>query len=173
MIIDEIELDENNKKFNSAAEFIRETNKPVFLTGKAGTGKTTFLKYLREITNKNSVILAPTGVAAINANGQTIHSFFQIRPSVYIPNDKRLRVSANVNEDDRSTIYDHFTYNREKLKVISELELLIIDEVSMVRCDLLDVIDRLLQVFRENIGTPFGSVQVVLNRRCFSTTTSR
>lgn len=161
-IIDNIELDETNVEFNYASDFVKHTDKLVYLTGKAGTGKTTFLKYLRETTTKNTVILAPTGVAAINAGGQTIHSFFQIKPSVYVPNDKRLRTRAALNDTDRSTIFDHFKYFKERLEIIRGLELLIIDEISMVRCDLLDVVDRLLRVFRRRENEPFGGVQVIL-----------
>ena len=161
-IIDNIELDETNVEFNYASDFVKHTDKLVYLTGKAGTGKTTFLKYLRETTTKNTVILAPTGVAAINAGGQTIHSFFQIKPSVYVPNDKRLRTNADVNDTDRSTIFDHFKYFKDRLEIIRGLDLLIIDEISMVRCDLLDVVDRLLRVFRRRENEPFGGVQVIL-----------
>ncbi len=162
IIIDNIELDETNAEFNYASEFVKHTDKLVYLTGKAGTGKTTFLKFLKETTTKNAVILAPTGVAAINAGGQTIHSFFQIRPSVYVPNDKRLRTKPDLNDEDKSTIFDYFQYNIEKLAIIRGLELLIIDEISMVRCDLLDLTDRLLRVFRRNENDIFGGVQVVL-----------
>lgn len=162
LLEENLELDKDNVEFNNAAEFVRHTDKLVYLTGKAGTGKTTFLKHIKETTNKNTVILAPTGVAAVNAGGQTIHSFFQIRPSVYVPNDKRLRTKAQKNDGDKSTIYDHFKYFKEKLEIIRGLELLIIDEVSMVRCDLLDVIDRLLRVFRRKGNEPFGGVQVIL-----------
>lgn len=161
-IIDNIELDETNVEFNYASDFVKHTDRLVYLTGKAGTGKTTFLKYLRETTTKSTVILAPTGVAAINAGGQTIHSFFQIKPSVYIPNDKRLRTRADLNDTDRSTIFDHFKYFKERLEIIRGLDLLIIDEISMVRCDLLDVVDRLLRVFRRRENEPFGGVQVIL-----------
>jgi TolA-binding protein len=161
-ILENITLDETNIEFNNAHEFVKHTNKLVYLTGKAGTGKTTFLKYLRETTLKNTVILAPTGVAAINAGGQTIHSFFLIRPSLYVPNDKRLRTRADTDDPDKSTIYDHFKYNSEKRNLLEKLELLVIDEISMVRCDLLDVIDRLLRVFRRREREPFGGVQVVL-----------
>ncbi|TCO00619.1 ATP-dependent DNA helicase [Natronoflexus pectinivorans] len=162
IIIDNIELDETNVEFNYASDFVKHTDKLVYLTGKAGTGKTTFLKYLRETTKKNTVILAPTGVAAVNAGGQTIHSFFQIRPSVYVPNDKRLRTKADLNDSDRSTIFDHFKYFKEKLEIIRGMELLIIDEISMVRCDLIDVVDKLLRVFRRKENLPFGGVQVIL-----------
>lgn len=162
IIIDNIELDETNVEFNYASDFVKQTDRLVYVTGKAGTGKTTFLKYLRETTNKNTVILAPTGVAAVNAGGQTIHSFFQIRPSVYVPNDKRLRTKPDLNDSDRSTIFDRFKYFKDKLKIIRGMELLIIDEISMVRCDLIDVVDKLLRVFRGKEHEPFGGVQVVL-----------
>jgi hypothetical protein len=161
-IIDNVILDETNEEFFFASELEKYGHKLIYLTGKAGTGKTTFLKYLRETTTKNTVILAPTGVAAINAGGQTIHSFFQIKPSVYIPDDKRLRTIADTNDSDRSTILDHFKYFKERIQIIRGLELLIIDEISMVRCDLLDVIDRLLRVFRKRLNEPFGGVQVIL-----------
>lgn len=161
-VIDNITLDETNVEFNYASDFVKHTDRLVYLTGKAGTGKTTFLKYLRETTTKNTVILAPTGVAAINAGGQTIHSFFQIKPSVYIPNDKRLRIRADIDDTDKSTIYDHFKYFKERLEIIRGMELLVIDEISMVRCDLLDVVDRLLRVFRRRENEPFGGVQVIL-----------
>jgi hypothetical protein len=162
MIVDNIELDKENIEFNNALEIITHTQKTVYLTGKAGTGKTTFLKYLKTTIDKNMVIVAPTGVAAINAGGQTIHSFFQISPSLFVPNDKRLRKAANMGDDDQSTIFEHFVYSKEKRKIISNLEILVIDEVSMVRCDLLDVIDRLLRIFRKKEYLPFGGVQVIL-----------
>ena len=161
MKIEHVELDDFNVEFNYAADFVRHTDKLVYLTGKAGTGKTTFLKFIRATTRKNTVVLAPTGVAAINARGQTIHSFFQIKPSVYVPGDKRLRTFPNPEDEDKSTIRDHFKYIKEKLDVIKGLELLIIDEISMVRCDLLDVVDVLLRVFRKREHTPFGGVQVI------------
>jgi hypothetical protein len=156
------ELDKENVQFNAAMEFVLKTEKLVYLTGKAGTGKTTFLKTLLKKSEKNSVVLAPTGVAAINAGGQTIHSFFQIKPALYIPGDRRLRTVADPFEEDKSTIYENFRYFKNKLELFAGLELLIIDEVSMVRCDLLDVIDRLLRVFRKNEFEPFGGVQVLL-----------
>lgn len=162
IIVDNITLDETNVEFNYAADFVKHTDKLVYLTGKAGTGKTTFLKYLKQTTEKNTVVLAFTGVAAINAGGQTINSFFKIPFGPFIPDDKRLRTVANQNDTDRSTIYNHFQYNAEKLEIIRGLELLIIDEVSMVKCDLLDVIDRLLRVFRKREHEAFGGVQVIL-----------
>jgi hypothetical protein len=157
-----MELDEQNEQFNAALDFVIKTNKLVYLTGKAGTGKTTFLKTILKRTAKHTVVLAPTGVAAINAGGQTIHSFFQIKPALYIPGDRRLRTNADPFENDKSTIYENFRYFKEKLELIMGMELLIIDEVSMVRADLIDVIDRLLRVFRKNEHEPFGGVQVLL-----------
>ena len=160
--IDNIELDENNLEFNYAADLVNTTNQLIYLTGKAGAGKTTFLKYIRQTTAKKTVVLAPTGVAALNAGGQTIHSFFKIAPSVYVPDDFRLRTKAAPNDEDHRTIYDNFRFKKGHKNLILGMELLIIDEVSMVRCDLLDVIDRLLRVFRERENEPFGGVQVLL-----------
>lgn len=159
--VDNIELDKENVEFNNAAEFVRHTDKLVYLTGKAGTGKTTFLKYIKDTTNKNTVILAPTGVAAINAGGVTIHSFFQIPFGPFVPDDSRLRTTATGTEN-RETIYTTFRYREDKREIIENLELLIIDEISMVRADMLDVIDRILKVFRKKPYLPFGGVQVIL-----------
>jgi energy-coupling factor transporter ATP-binding protein EcfA2 len=162
MLLNSFSLDTNNPEFRYAVDFVMHTNRMLYLTGKAGTGKTTFLKYLKTVCNKNMVVLAPTGVAAVNAGGQTIHSFFNIKPSVYVPGDKRLRTRIPPEDPDKSIINDHFRYHRDKLDIIRGLELLVIDEISMVRCDLLDVVDRLLRVFRKREFTPFGGVQVVL-----------
>jgi ATP-dependent exoDNAse (exonuclease V) alpha subunit len=156
------ELDQKNIEFNHAVKLVNSTNKLIYLTGKAGTGKTTFLRYIKNTTHKQTVVLAPTGVAALNAGGQTIHSFFNIAPGFFIPNDERLRTSPNPDSDDKRTIFDYFRYRREKLELINEMELLIIDEVSMVRCDLLDLIDRILRVFRDKLDEAFGGVQVLL-----------
>lgn len=138
------------------------TNKLIYLTGKAGSGKTTFLKYIKQATPKKTVILAPTGVAALNAGGQTIHSFFKIPPTIFLPDDYRLRTKPSPEDDDTSTIFDNFKYKKGHKNLILSMELLIIDEVSMVRCDLLDVVDRLLRVFRERESEPFGGVQALL-----------
>lgn len=159
--VDNLELDKENVEFNNAAEFVRHTDKLVYLTGKAGTGKTTFLKYIKDTTNKNTVILAPTGVAAINAGGVTIHSFFQIPFGPFVPDDSRLRTTASETKN-RETIYTTFRYRDDKREIIENLELLIIDEISMVRADVLDVIDRILKVFRKKPYLPFGGVQVIL-----------
>lgn len=149
--VEGITLDPDNKEFKYALDCVQYTNQLIYLTGKAGTGKTTFLKYLREVINKKMVVLAPTGVAAVNAKGQTIHSFFNIPPSLFVPDDKRLHEG----------FYDTFEYKKSKVEIIKNLELLVIDEISMVRCDLLDVIDVILRKIRKKI-LPFGGVQVLL-----------
>lgn len=154
-------LDENNKEFNAAFDFINSKDELLFLTGKAGTGKSTFLRYLKNKTNKNTIVLAPTGVAAINAGGNTINSFFQIPFSPFIPRDKRLRIHIPSGDSDKTSIFNTFKYRREKREIIENLDLLIIDEVSMVRCDIIDVIDKILKAFR-NSSAPFGGVQVLL-----------
>ena len=159
--IDGIQLDPDNQEFQYALQFALESNRNLYLTGKAGSGKTTFLKYLKKITTKEMAVVAPTGVAAVNAGGQTIHSFFKIKPSLYVPNDKRLRTRAPEGDSDRSTIYDNFSYNKDRINIIKNLELLVIDEISMVRADLLDVVDTLLRVYRKS-SLPFGGVQVIL-----------
>lgn len=149
--IDGITLDPENKEFQYALDCALHTDKLIYLTGKAGTGKTTFLKYLRKVSKKKMVVLAPTGVAAINAKGQTIHSFFQIEPSLFVPDDIRLTTQ----------FYKTFNYNQDKIKMIKNMEMLVIDEISMVRCDLLDVVDVILRKVRRN-PNPFGGVQVIL-----------
>jgi ATP-dependent exoDNAse (exonuclease V) alpha subunit len=162
MIVDNINLDKDNKEFNYAADLVENSNQLIYLTGKAGCGKTTFLKYIKQTSTKKTIVLAPTGVAALNAGGQTIHSFFRIPPSIYLPNDVRLRTRPDAESEDKQTIFDNFHYRKSQKNLILGMELLIIDEISMVRCDLLDVIDRLLRVFRERESEPFGGVQVVL-----------
>lgn len=119
------------------------------------------MKYLRKVSKKEMAVVAPTGVAAVNAGGQTIHSFFKIEPSLYMPGDKRLRVKAPVGDSDQSTVFEIFQYSRDRVEMMRSLELLVIDEISMVRADLLDVVDTLLRVYRNN-QAPFGGVQVIL-----------
>ena len=131
----------------------------LYITGKAGTGKSTFLKYLNKIAGKNIIVLAPTGVAAINAGGQTIHSFFKIRPSVYPPDDPRLKPEKG-QTDEGPCINDYFAYNQSKVDLLNQIDTIVIDEISMVRCDLLDVIDKLLRFYRHD-SAPFGGVQMI------------
>ena len=151
--IDGIKLDPENKQFFQAAELVRNSSQNIiYLTGKAGTGKTTFLKYIRETYLGNVVVLAPTGVAAVNAYGQTIHSFFRLEFTPYPPGDQRLQPPL---------ISQKMSYKSEKIELIKNLSLLIIDEVSMVRCDILDTIDTILRIYRES-QEPFGGVKVLL-----------
>ena len=137
---------ERNPELRSAWEFVEHTGTSIFLTGKAGTGKTTFLRTVVERSTKQMVVVAPTGVAAINAGGVTIHSFFQLPLSPYVP-------GADVKKI--------FEFGREKRKIISSMDLLIIDEISMVRSDLLDAIDSVLRRYR-NHYKPFGGVQLLM-----------
>ena len=139
----------HNHEMNVAWRFVTSTNVSVFLTGKAGTGKTTFLRTLRERTPKRMVVLAPTGVAAINAQGQTIHSFFQLSLGPQVP--------GMVQGEEKS----YYRMSKEKKNLIKTLDLLVIDEISMVRCDVLDAVDQELRKYRDR-GKPFGGVQLLL-----------
>ena len=140
--------------FETAERYVRSTGKSVFLTGKAGTGKTTFLKYLTRNISKRFVVLAPTGVAAINAGGTTIHSFFQLPLCPYLPDVKELVTEYQMPDKYRKP-------NKERLKIFRTLDLLIIDEISMVRADILDAVDMSLRLFRRN-DKPFGGVQLLM-----------
>ena len=139
----------HNHEMNVAWRFVTSTNVSVFLTGKAGTGKTTFLRTLRARTPKRMVVLAPTGVAAINAQGQTIHSFFQLSFGPIVP---------GMTFQDKGTYYK---MSKEKKNLIKTLDLLVIDEISMVRCDVLDAVDQELRKYRDK-NKPFGGVQLLL-----------
>lgn len=147
-------LDTSNKEFQNALELIERTNQSIFLTGKAGTGKSTFLKYLCETTSKKFVILAPTGIAAINAGGATLHSFFKLPFRPMAPDDPDLSLVSG-------RIFEFFKYKKEHRKIIQEVELIIIDEISMVRADTIDCVDRILRVYSNNMRTPFGGKQLV------------
>jgi len=154
--------DQDNLNFQLAADFVNNTNRPIFLTGKAGTGKTTFLKYIKETTKKQTAVVAPTGVAAINAGGATMHSFFTLPFGPFIPGTKKgFGGDDNEQINDKHSLISRMRYNREKKEVLQSLELLIIDEVSMVRSDVIDAIDLILRYFRRNFNEPFGGVQVL------------
>ncbi len=144
-----------------AAKFINQTNKPVFLTGKAGTGKTTFLRNIIEHTHKNAIIVAPTGIAAINAGGVTIHSQFGLPFGLFIPDSSFKIDNLQVKINTPYTMVKHLNMRDQKRKLLQELELLIIDEVSMLRADLLDTIDFVLKSIRRQQHKPFGGVQVL------------
>lgn len=145
---------------NFTLKFINQTQKSVFLTGKAGTGKTTLLHEIIKTTHKNTVVVAPTGIAALNAGGVTIHSMFQLPFGGFIPNYKEMTWEDNVKFENKNTLVKHFKMNNIKRKVIQNMQLLIIDEVSMLRPDLLDAIDFMIQNVRKN-SYPFGGVQVL------------
>jgi hypothetical protein len=153
-------LDTDNLYFQRAVAFVGETNENIFLTGKAGTGKTTFLKYIREHLKKQCAVVAPTGVAAINAGGETIHSFLQLPFAPFVPGNKGGFSGASTGAEDKHSLLANLRLRDTKLKLIRKLDLMIIDEVSMVRCDLMDEIDLVLRHVRKN-NAPFGGVQMV------------
>ena len=150
----EFQLDTDNKEFQDALRLIAHTRQSVFLTGKAGTGKSTFLRYICKHTKKKHVVLAPTGIAAINAGGVTLHSFFKLPFRPMLPDDPDLSLS-------HGRIFEFFKYPKEKRKIITEAELIIIDEISMVRVDIIDCIDRILRVYSGNMRLPFGGKQLL------------
>ena len=143
---------ENNPEIALAWQFIENTGTHLFLTGKAGTGKTTFLRKLRAESPKRMIVLAPTGIAAINAGGVTIHSFFQVPFAPYVP-------ESSFSADGKATY--RFRYGKEKINIIRSIDLLVIDEISMVRADLLDSVDAVLRRFRDR-NKPFGGVQLLM-----------
>ncbi|MCG8618584.1 MAG: AAA family ATPase, partial [Desulfobacterales bacterium] len=142
---------DNNPELLMVDAFVRHTGANIFLTGKAGTGKTTFLTGLKSDCHKQIMVTAPTGVAAINAGGVTLHSFFQLPFGPYIPGQT----------DQRRDFQRFFRFSKEKKRIIKGLDLLIIDEISMVRADLLDSVDAVLRRLRRN-DRPFGGVQLLL-----------
>ncbi|MES4922363.1 AAA family ATPase [Hoylesella timonensis] len=151
--IDIEKIDLNNQELQNALQLVQFTHRSLFLTGKAGTGKSTFLHYIAQTTKKKYVILAPTGIAAINVGGATLHSFFKLPFHPLLPNDRRYSTQQL-----RNTL----KYNSEKIKLIRELELIIIDEISMVRADIIDFIDKILRVYSHNMRIPFGGKQLLL-----------
>jgi PIF1-like helicase/Helix-turn-helix domain/HRDC domain/Helicase len=141
---------ERNEIFDLAYRFVTETSENIFITGKAGTGKTTFLKYLKENASKNIVVAAPTGVAAINAGGVTLHSLFQLPFHPFLPT-----------RNHKDELLAKIRYNKQRQQLLRKMELLVIDEISMVRCDVMDAIDTILRSIRRNYDTPFGGVQLL------------
>ena len=146
-------IDLDNAELQNALQIIQFTRRSLFLTGKAGTGKSTFLRYIAANTKKKHIVLAPTGIAAINAGGSTLHSFFKLPFHPLLPYDSMYSV-RNI----RNTL----KYNSEKIKIIREVELIIIDEISMVRADIIDFIDKVLRVYCRNMREPFGGKQLLL-----------
>lgn len=147
------------EEFDLAYRFVTETNQNIFLTGKAGTGKTTFLKYLRENSTKKMVVAAPTGVAAINAHGVTLHSLFQLPFGIILP-DLQLKESNEIFKN--HPLLSKIRYNKDKLILLQSIQLLVIDEVSMAASYIIDAIDIILRFIRKNPGEPFGGVQILL-----------
>ena len=147
-----MQLDLDNKEWQDALQIINYTRRSLFLTGKAGTGKSTFLRYVADHTKKKHVILAPTGIAAINAGGSTLHSFFRLPFHPLLPNDSRYSWRH---------IKETLKYTGAQRKLIREVELIIIDEISMVRADIIDFIDKILRVYTRN-PEPFGGKQLLL-----------
>nr|WP_294935124.1 helix-turn-helix domain-containing protein [uncultured Flavobacterium sp.] len=144
-----------------ALRFINQTNRSIFLTGKAGTGKTTLLREIIATTHKNTVVVAPTGIAALNAGGVTIHSMFQLPFAAFIPDTKELPYfSDTVKFENQDSLSRHFNMNNTKRSVIRNMELLVIDEVSMLRADVIDAMDFMMRKVRRN-ERPFGGVQVL------------
>ena len=146
-------IDLQNKELQNALQIIQYTHRSLFLTGKAGTGKSTFLRYIAANTKKKHVVLAPTGIAAINAGGSTLHSFFKLPFYPLLPNDSKYSVR---------NLRNTMKYNSEKIKLLREVELIIIDEISMVRADIIDFIDKILRVYNRNMREPFGGKQLLL-----------
>ncbi len=141
---------ERNDVFELAYRFVTETSENIFLTGKAGTGKTTFLKYLKENCAKNIIVAAPTGVAAINAGGVTLHSLFQLPFHPFLPT-----------KNNKDELLAKIRFNKQRQQLLRKMELLIIDEISMVRCDIMDAIDAILKSVRRKHDIPFGGVQLL------------
>ena len=148
---EEQQLDLDNKEWQDALQIINYTRRSLFLTGKAGTGKSTFLRYISKNTKKKHVILAPTGIAAINAGGSTLHSFFKLPFHPLLPNDKQY---------DWRHLKETLKYTGAQRKLIREVELIIIDEISMVRADIIDFIDKVLRAYTRN-PEPFGGKQLL------------
>jgi hypothetical protein len=157
---EKMEKENSNSNFELAERFINNTKRHVFLTGKAGTGKTTFLKRITQTTHKKTIIAATTGIAALNANGVTLHSQFQLPLASFIPARVEFQASFNANFESQNTILRHMRMSNEKKNIIREAELLIIDEVSMLRADTLDAIDFILRSVRKNQHS-FGGIQVL------------
>ncbi len=146
---------------NTAAKFINQTNRHIFLTGKAGTGKTTFLKHIIANTHKKAAIVAPTGIAAINAGGSTIHSMFQLPFGSFVPVSNYRNTHLSIQLNDKTSLFKNHHLSSIKKSLLREIELLIIDEVSMLRADLLDAMDAKMRQSRGRNNLSFGGVQVL------------
>ena len=148
-------IDTDNAEFQNALKLIQYTRQSVFLTGKAGTGKSTFLKHVCQITEKKFVVVAPTVIAAINAGGSTLHSFFKLPFYPLLPDDPNFSLKGG-------KLHSFLKYSSDHRKLIKNIELVIIDEISMVRADIIDFIDKVLRVYSQNMREPFGGKQLLL-----------
>ncbi len=148
---DDIDLD--NPEFQNAWKLLNYTTRSVFLTGKAGTGKSTFLRYIVKHLRKRVVVLAPTGIAAVNVGGQTLHSFFKIPLKPILPDDPEFAIGK---------LRRRMKYSSSQVKILQKLDVIIIDEISMVRADIIDFIDKILRVYNQNMREPFGGKQLLL-----------
>ena len=148
------QIDTGNEQFQTVLKLIRHTSQSVFLTGKAGTGKSTLLRYICRNVRKKHVVLAPTGIAAINAGGNTLHSFFHLPFHPLLPDDPNFSLHG-------SRLQETLHYTKEHIKLIEQIELVIIDEISMVRADIIDFIDKVLRVYSHNMRSPFGGKQLL------------
>lgn len=178
-------MDHDNQAFRHAVSFVNQTNRLIFLTGRAGTGKTTFLRYIRQHSHKKMVVAAPTGVAAMNAGGMTLHSLFWLPFGLYVPQDfsgppslfglhNRAEQAGGMGQAgspglpdagsgavyDKRRLFSKVKLTTKKRALLREIELLVIDEVSMVRADVLDAIDAILRSVRRD-ARPFGGLQVL------------
>lgn len=152
MNTDSPHIDTDNTEFQNALQIVQYTHRSLFLTGRAGTGKSTFLRYICANTKKKHVVLAPTGIAAINAGGVTLHSFFKIPFHPILPTDTKFS---------EKNIRETLKYTGAKRKIIREVDLIIIDEISMVRADIIDFVDKVLRIYTRNHHEPFGGKQVL------------
>jgi tetratricopeptide (TPR) repeat protein len=152
-VAESTKIDTGSEEFQQALRLVQYTHNSLFLTGKAGTGKSTFLKYVCEHVKKKFVVLAPTGIAAINAGGSTLHSFFKLPFYPLLPDDNRFTIR---------NLKSFLKYNAAQQKLLNNVELIIIDEVSMVRADIIDFIDKVLRVYSRNMRVPFGGKQLLL-----------
>lgn len=146
-------IDIDNPEFQTVWQLIQFTNNSIFMTGRAGSGKSTFLKYITSHTRKRHIVLAPTGIAAVNVGGVTIHSFFKLPFKPLLPSDPDFAGTERLRK--------RLAYNKAKIKLIREVELIVIDEVSMVRADIIDFIDRILRTYTGNFRQPFGGKQML------------
>jgi nucleoside-triphosphatase THEP1 len=161
MSAENLSANDSQSLFDLANRVVEHTNRHLFLTGKAGTGKTTFLKHIQQHTHKKTVVAAPTGVAAMNAGGMTLHSLFQLPMGAYLADARFDEMQSGAQITNRQTLFRNLRFSTERKQLLQALDLLIIDEVSMLRADMLDAVDAILRYVRRRNSEPFGGVQVL------------